>query len=527
MFAAARKPDPVASTIAAICGRDHAAPGVLLDHTRPIHPADAIEEQTRREYLERQARRDPYPSQEFVASLNTGRGMNPEKWRERKARDDRLYEQTEALAVALENTRLSVRGADNVTAIGLLTGAQETLNSFRSICFFPLIAQRDRRPMLNELRYFRKTRRHHGRFMRYAVVTNGPTVPVGSLPPPMLEGETCEKWRKRESEYFELRRRIVDLSGKIRRFATMARQKYKIDVVFRGIEFTVKQRKGDDFFSVHPHANVLYMLQRKLRKSEWDAFLKDASEHFGGWWWKDCGTLKDPNEAIKYCFKPTELQGLEDDQVRWLYEQTYGLKMAQPHGAFRKWRSDTLWTNAKRPDGKEYRRKHRKIVTMEYRNGSELGICSIRKRPGKPRGQSKVLGKPGDPPENLLMGVTMPQRRFSPYAEPCALVMNYTPAPASDCGQDTLDTIELERQEVLPVWYMNGAPDPLVALALGRGQAAAREGEAGKVRPIIFNTRRPTAERSASNASVRGPPTAISPSARDEWRQLGADFSTG
>jgi len=39
---------------------------------------------------------------------------------------------------------------------------------------------------------------------------------------------------------------------------------------------------------------------------------------------------------------------------------------------------------------------------------------------------------------------------------------------------------------VLPAWYMNGGPDPDVALALGRGQAAARVGEASKVAPLLF-----------------------------------------
>ena len=493
----------------------------LYDRTiRGVHPTDALEDQVRQEWCDRRAQRDPYLSQEFVASVNTGRDLDPEKWRERRARDDRLQQQTELLATALERTGESVRRNAEVMSIGLITGAQELLNAYRSICFFPTVAQRDRRPMLNELLMFRRTHRNHGKFMRYAVITAGRPIPLGGLPLAKQSSSLLER-----REYFALRNRIGELSRSVSRFAQWALEVHDIDVVFRGIEFTVKQRDGDNFLSAHPHANVLYTPLKLLSEADWAAFLVGADRFFEPWWWRDCGRLKDPREAIKYPFKPVELdpQRIGDAGVRWLFEQTFGLPMMQPLGSFRHWRKDVFWIVDIDVGGKSRPRKHRRVVNTEYPAGARLEICSVRKRIGKPRNSHKLVGKDQEPRENRLLGFTMPQRRFSPYAEPIVKVMNYTPQPVTGYGQEALDGIDAERRRVRPVWDMNGAPDPDVALAVGRGQAAAREGDAGDVVPFSVHTSRTT----AGTRSCRDPPIPIRATAADPWQQLGVDFSVG
>jgi hypothetical protein len=494
-----------------------------VDYLRGIHPTDAIIDRVRRDYLANQATKDRHPSQEFVACLNTGRGLNPELWRERRDADARLVAQTDTLVAALERNGINATGANDVVAVGVITGAIEKLNGYRSICFLPLVAQRDRRPMLNELRYFRSKYRSQGEYMRYGVVTNGPTVAAQGMPPAREDGEP------KTGEYFELRCRIQELARTVSRFADWARNKYDIDVVYRGTEFTVKQRGNDDGVSAHPHANVLYTPRRKLSKREWESFLSEAHDQLGGWHWQDNGVLENPKEAIKYAFKPVELEGLNDATVRWLYEQTFGLKMAQPLGAFLRWRHAELtvqewfdemsqaWTTKQIKGAKMRRRKHRKVVTFDYPKGAysdgpSLGVCSVRKRPGSGRNkQTTIVAEDAPPPENVLMGITMPQRRFSPFSEPCALIMNYTPTPATEWGQEALDELARESAMMRPVWHMNGAPDPEVALALGRGQAAAREGEAAKVAAFSVHTRSSTAGRRSSGAQGRGPPGNFSP----------------
>lgn len=490
----------------------HEAIDRLLDEL-PREFAEAQDRQRRAEY------NFPYKSQEFVTVLNTGRAMSPDAWQERRSKDQVLKDQTEALADALERTGIPARGDNNVVAVGLVTGAVESLNTYRSICFLPSVAQRDRRPMLNELRLFRHKHKAH-QYMRFAVVTNGQTVPIGGMPP--MDIGTLPK----TDAYFELRHRIQDLNRMCSRFADWARNEWDIDVLFRGTEFTIKKRDADGMMSAHPHANLLYTPRRRLKKREWDTFLAQAAEQFEGYWWKDCGVLEDPNEAIKYAFKPAELTRLDDAGVRWLYEQTFRLKMTQPMGEFQQWRNNTLWEHTELEDGSTRSRKGRKVITLEYADGSrQLDIVTVRKRPSHGSGKRDDEPRDGPPPENVLMSITTPQRRFSPYAEPCALVMNYTEAPSSEWGHAALYEIEESAKVARPIWDMNGAPAPEVALAVGRGQAAARDGEAGRVAPFSVHTRSSTAGRRLSGVLGQGPPVNISPSSTPEWDDLEDHFA--
>ena len=489
-------------------------------YIRGVHPTDAIVDRVCQVWRDRRAQRDPFLSQEFVASVNLGRGMAAEKWRDRCARQARLKQQTEDLAAALERTGISARRDADGMAIDVMTGAMEPLSGYRPICFLPLIAQRDRRPMLNALTVFRRTLPDDGKFVRYAVVTAGASIPLLGLP---LAEQSSPALKT--SENFELRARVRELSRSVSRFAQWADQVHDIDVIFRGIEFTVKQRAGDNFLSVHVHANVLYMLRRRLKKTEWNKFLAGASAQFHGYWWKDCGQLEHPNEAIKYPFKPSELdpQRIGDAGVRWLFDETFGIPMTQPMGSFRAWCKDTFWTVDVDADGNSRRRQTHKAGLVDFEGGPVLAVIALCRRSGKRRDSHKIVRDDQPPRENLLCNITMPQRRFSPWASPVARVLNYTASPLTADGQETLDRIEAKRRALLPNWYMNGAPDPHVALAVGRAWAAALEGDAGDVVPLIVHTRSST----AGSGSSRGPPTPISATAADEWQQLGIDFSVG
>ena len=119
-------------------------------------------------------------SHEMASVLNTGIAVDPELWRERRAREKELLEQTERLADVLERHGIPARTKnDGVYAIGLVTGDIDRLSNYRSICFLPAVAKRERAPLLNELRYFRKTHVRHRKYMRFAVVTCGPRITAG------------------------------------------------------------------------------------------------------------------------------------------------------------------------------------------------------------------------------------------------------------------------------------------------------------------------------------------------------------
>lgn len=489
-------------------------------YIRGVCPTDALEDQVRQEWRDRRAQRDPFLSQEFVESVNIGRGMDPEKYRDRCARQDRLRQQTELLAAALERIGIPARRNVDVMAIDVMTGAQELASAYRSICFLPLIAQRDRRPMLNAFFVFRRTLPNHGKYARLVVVTAGRPIPLGSF-----SRAKQSSFELKTGDDSTLRDRIRELHRLVSRFAQTVSQVHDVDVVFRGTEFTIDRRGGDNFFSVHPHANLVVEPRRLLSKKEWAAFLASGRHYFGDRWWKDCGKLKHPNEAIKYPFKPLEVdsQRIGDAGVGWIFEQTFGLPMMQPMGPFRAWCNDTFWTIEPGADGKPRRRQHRKAGLVDYASGARLQVISVRKRIGKRRDLHKIVRDDQLPPENVLLGYTMPQRRFCPWASPVALVLNYTASPMTELGQATVDGIEAKRRRLLPNWHMNGAPDPAVALAVGRAWAVAREGDAGDVVPFSVHTRSST----AGSGSSRGPPTAVRATEADQWQQLGVDFSVG
>ena len=147
-------------------------------------------------------------------------------------------------------------------------------------------------------------------------------------------------------------------------------------------------------------------------------------------------------------------------------------------------------------------------------------IVTVRKRPSHGSGKREDEPRDGPPPENVLMSITTPQRRFSPYAEPCALVMNYTETPVSDWGHDALYEIQESARVARTIWDMTGAPPPEVALAVGLGQAAAKDGEAGRVAPFGVHTRSSTAGHCLSGAQGQGPPGRILPSLAPEWDEF-------
>ena len=85
--------------------------------------------------------------------------------------------------------------------------------------------------------------------------------------------------------------------------------------------------------------------------------------------------------------------------------------------------------------------------------------------------------------------------------------MNYTRTPVSEWGRESLCELKERARVASNIWHMNGAPDPKTALAVGRGQAAARDGEAGRVAAFSVHTRSSTAGLSQDRARGQGPPS--------------------
>jgi len=417
-------------------------------------------------------------SQYELYRTNTGWKQSAENYRESATRRALLQRENNRIAEALERHGIQTRLENGgIKAIGEVTGQIDEVDSFRSICFLPVIAQRERKPILNGLCYFQ---RHHkmGKFIRLAVVTAGERIPL----------------------YGDLRGTMQKMHRDISRWAHEADKDWNVAVIYRGSEFTYDVETN----SFHPHANVLYAPRKALKGDQWAKFLSWTHKRLGAHW-KDCGTLEKPQEALKYPFKPLELQKLDSLALVWLYMQTRRLKIAQPMREFKRWRdgllNETVAEEKINPKTGEItthivrqkREQPLKVGFVNMEGGAQLRLVEKAKGKSKPKSEVASIDLDGGS-ENMILCRTSPQFRFSPYAEPVTLVQNYTDNPKSDGGKERLEELRARQREARRFWDANGAPDPLTALALGRAQKAATEGAAQKVRAFNVHTSRTTVQ---------------------------------
>jgi hypothetical protein len=376
------------------------------------------------------------PTHGSVVSENTGWMLDHVDWAKRRTASRILEESSEKIVAALGRKGVDLRITDSdVVAISAVTGKVEKLNAYRACRFVPSIAARDRRPMLNAMRLFIEDH-EASKYFRYNVVTFGEAVPAGGA----------------------LREIITDFHRRISKWAAWSRRQ-GVEVLYRGTEFTratAAERKMTDRFDpetmlYHPHANLLTWPKRKMQAAEWSAYLSRSWEILGAHW-RDNGKIEDASELVKYCFKPNEIAAAGDDELLWLYQQTQKLKIAQPMGPFKEFMADI-------------EDKGEKVVRRRVGTSSQLVREKKSNRLDHAQ-REKLPGFESGNPTNILLGVTMPMWRHTPWAEPMILVQRYRPGAYGSGNQDRLDEIEMERMAARHDWDRNGAPDPESALSV-------------------------------------------------------------
>lgn len=399
-------------------------------------------------------------SHRFVYDQNMGWELDLDEWSVGFARRKALEYQTNKLADLLEESGVEARMKSDVVAISAVTDVVTPLVTFRPIRFLPSVAARDRRPMLNALKYWMANVVLNPEYIRYVVITSGSLVPA----------------------YGDLRGRLKELSRKVSRWASLARKEYSIIVHFRGSEFTRKTaaERGIDGYEpdtvlYHPHCNILLEPLEKLPakgKGSWDEFLKWSHEFLDGHW-EDCGRIKDVREIVKYVVKPADLlegeRPIDSDETRWLYESLSRLNLAQPMGEFKKFYS-------------ELAEKRVKAVLVKNQNNDHGTLKLVRKSERLNHSDKAPKdNSPGSEPTNILLGVTLPSWTHSPWAEPSILVKNYDPKTISEASIERLRDIRIEQYIAREKWDKSGAPDPAIALVVAK-LWASRDGK--KVEPL-------------------------------------------
>lgn len=256
----------------------------------------------------------------------------------------------------------------------------------------------------------------------------------------------------------DLRGRIQRLHRRISRFAHEARKQFSIEVVYRGTEFTV-----DEVLSFHVHANVLFAPRSALPARRWEEFLRWTRRFFGAHF--QDSRLEKPREAIKYSFKPAELEWLEGPALAWVYHETRGLKLAQPLGDFAE-----FW--------RELDRRGLKVLLVDGPEGVRVRPVAKQGRPSSTRERRAGLRRDESAPENEILCQMAPQSRFSPYAEPVLLVRNYTTNPKTWEGLVRLEEINEHRRRAQGAMGCQRGARPGVAGCNRRAPAIAQRGTA-------------------------------------------------
>ena len=445
----------------------------------------------------RKAANDPaQKSHGKVLRSNTGWMLDPIVWAKRAGATKRLTEQTERIASALTRAGIDVTRDGEVTLISAVTGIVETMASYRACRFLPTVAARDRRPMVNGLKLF-MIGHENSRFFRYAVMTCAEPVPA----------------------FGDLRKAIQKLSRRITRWSSYINKPvkkrgggYDVKVLFRGIEFTrataeergMSDRYPPDTVLYHVHANVIYWPTRAMRSGEWERFLRDT-HRFMKAEWRDNGKIEKVEEIVKYCSKPNDTLAASDDELVWLYHQTQRLKICQPLGEFKTWmktleerKEKVVRVHLGRGDGRLERvkkGKRERPVDEDDDAGAEDLAADDSDVQEKPERQER--NEPGDassPLANIVIGLSLPQWRHSPWAEPAIMVQHYDPLRLSE---EAACDIAAWKEKAREWWDDAFAPPPEEALrvarmALDAGMSDEDIREAAEAATYILDTCRPT-----------------------------------
>lgn len=311
---------------------------------------------------------------------NVGAPVHADTWLDGRNADERLQEQTLAIARRLEAMGFPCFRSDlAMTLVDLETGDTREVGQWRHVNVLPSVQSSNRRSVLKELSYLLGKPAY--KFARLAVFTAGPR----------CSGDMLGKVLN------ELPRRVS------RAFQEAARRGFPVECLLRTVEIPYDRESG----TFHPHLNLVWMPTRRMEPDEWNRFLACIKQAMDGAWWKDCGRLVNPVEAVKYVIKPEQLESLPDFELRRLANLLHGRKLVHRLGIL----ADL----------------HRRLE----RDGLKLQSIHVRGvwKPVFVRKRSFVrspyVRKDPQPSSNLAVGLCVVPA-FRPEFSLCAVVKDYT-----------------------------------------------------------------------------------------------------
>ena len=248
-----------------------------------------------------------------------GRCHDPIKWEEQGEQRKYLADQTKEIARKLDQgyqadgktIRVDPYAYTDLHIMGLHSKQFKKLETYKNINFLPSVAQKNRSQKTKEMLLFLK----HNHNCRMWTFTAGSRCTLVSL------NSQC-RW---------MHRRLTKLND------TDFMKSLGAQFVFRATEFGELAAHGENDLSLHPHMHALLHLDNYLRPDDW-SYLLARIQSFWKAFCKDCGKIKNPRELIKYCVKPCDLEGLNNEQLIKLYHANKGLRLWESLQDFRQMR---------------------------------------------------------------------------------------------------------------------------------------------------------------------------------------------
>lgn len=399
-----------------------------------------------------------------------GQYMPPDVYAENALANQFIEEQTSQMALKLESVGVQTKiNGPAISMVCLLTGQHREIPSYRNICFLPSVAKRNRRPYLNTLEYY-VTHKAPSEYWRYMVVTAGDLIPV-------------------KHGKMNLKRQIVWFKKRLSRWRERICRKYHMDVVLQAIEMPMKNGK------IHLHANILYKPNAFLVGNGWNNFLQETKAAYGEKWFKESGRIKNIREMVKYPFKPNEVRDASAHDLKWFFENTFGMRIVEFLGGLRSFKTELK--NSKR---KVFRiNGNLAIRDLEHRfddrDGFETELDSLDPDSDamaealadqdaievRDTDHEQTPELPKSVAENIVLCRMMPNFAFGNFAAPSALILNYQPRPILQASQDRLAYLAYYQDDARRIWREKGLPDPR---CLPQLHEACINGDAGKIEAI-------------------------------------------
>ncbi len=313
-----------------------------------------------------------------VIAANSGHRLEDEKWTVSGERYEVLVQQSEDIAAKLKLAGIDPYRKDTmpICMVGLLSGEVKRVVPYINSNLIPVVQSANHREALKALRFYCEPRP----YIRMFVITTGDRCGVGLI----------GKHHKA-------------LARKISKWAASPICKDRgVEVIFARHEITF-----DVLFCAHLHAHVLVDCHQKLGGEEWSNFLAETQEFFEAKI-MDSGKLRNPQEAVKYCLKPAEIEKLSGNMVAKLYKQLWRQKLCRFLGGLLAFR-------------RQLDKDKLKIASVRRKIGGAV-YWDTRLVAKEGNAGAKYARKSTKPPTDIVLGLTVPCAIFRPMLEPCLVV---------------------------------------------------------------------------------------------------------